>query len=395
MEAIGVSIPFFSAPVSLYNARYTKYLGDGDSHVFTSIVENTYMAPAVVGKLECTVKLRKDRGHVYILDHFLEIAGKSIEYLDLSLFDLKCMLKEDSLNVQRELLIWKSLKRWINHDAPKRQHYVHGLLKYMRLAVMPIKDFQELINDPIVFKSVQCWPYISQVAKFILKDLKHFLQPNESLKENLLFMPRLPRQILICLGGWSQDGPTSLFETYDCRGNSWKQIEMEDSIGHRVYHQSVALGKYVYIVGGSDGFSALNSCFRFDTKTKIYEEMSPMHEHRCFVSAVELNGKIYAIGGFDGSEERSKTAECFSPKNNQWDYIASMSCKRSDASACHIRNRIFIAGGFDGKAYLHSAEVYFVDFNQWCMLPPMNSCRSGLGCATVGDYIYAVGGCNG
>ncbi|GFX58733.1 hypothetical protein TNCV_804381 [Trichonephila clavipes] len=37
----------------------------------------------------------------------------------------------------------------------------------------------------------------------------------------------------------------------------------------------------------------------------------------CFVSAVELNGKIYAIGGFDGSEERSKTAECFTPENNQ------------------------------------------------------------------------------
>ncbi|GFX58727.1 kelch-like protein 10 [Trichonephila clavipes] len=263
----------------------------------------------------------------YILDHFLEIAEKSIEYLDLSLFDLKCMLKEDSLNVQRELLIWKSLKRWINHDARKRQHYVHGLLKYMRLAVMPIKDFQELINDPIVFKSVQCWPYISQVAKFILKDLKHFLQPNESLKENLLFMPRLPRQILICLGGWSQDGPTSLFETYDCRGNSWKQIEMEDSIGHRVYHQSIALGKSVYIVGGSDGFSALSSCFRFDTETKKYEEMSPMHEHR----GCKNPGSASLVSNRSCATARG----CFSvPPTEAWEQISKLLCTLSHKIAC-------------------------------------------------------------
>ncbi|GFU49894.1 kelch-like protein 10 [Nephila pilipes] len=331
----------------------------------------------------------------YILDHFLEITEKSAEYLELSLFDLKSILKEDSLNVEREILIWESVKRWIHHDAPKRQHHIYGLLKYMRLAVMPIKEFQDLMNDPIVFKCVQCWPYVSQVAKFILKDLRQFLQPNEKRKENLLFMPRLPRQILFCFGGWSMRGPTNTIHTYDCRVDSWKQVEIEESIGNRVYHQCISLGKYIYIIGGSDGFASLNSCYRFDTETKKYEEIAPLHEHRCFLSAVELDNKIYAIGGFGGYLERSETAECFTSENNQWTYIASMSGKRSDASACCLDNRIFIAGGFDGSVYLQSAEVYYVEFNQWCILPAMNSCRSGLGCVAIGDYIYAIGGCDG
>ncbi|GBL76064.1 hypothetical protein AVEN_234370-1 [Araneus ventricosus] len=75
----------------------------------------------------------------------------------------------------------------------------------------------------------------------------------------------------------------------------------------------------------------------------------------------------------------------------QWTYIASMILKRSQAGSCHIRNRIIAAEGYDGYEYLNSVEVYYVEFDQWCLLPDMNSCRCGLACLAVGDYIFAFG----
>ncbi|GFW86216.1 uncharacterized protein TNCV_4779281 [Trichonephila clavipes] len=54
--------PFFSVP-SLCNVRYTKYLGDGDSKAFTSIVENkVYGDHCSVEKLECIGHVMKRMG---------------------------------------------------------------------------------------------------------------------------------------------------------------------------------------------------------------------------------------------------------------------------------------------------------------------------------------------
>ncbi|GFU83928.1 hypothetical protein TNCV_3852501 [Trichonephila clavipes] len=58
MEVAG-ALSIFQRSQSLYNVRYTKYLGDGDSKAFTSIVENkVYGEHCSVEKLECIGELR-------------------------------------------------------------------------------------------------------------------------------------------------------------------------------------------------------------------------------------------------------------------------------------------------------------------------------------------------
>ncbi|GFU97240.1 uncharacterized protein TNCV_1775351 [Trichonephila clavipes] len=53
----------FQRSQSLYNVRYTKYLGDGDSKAFTSIVENkVYGDHCSVEKLECIGHVMKRMG---------------------------------------------------------------------------------------------------------------------------------------------------------------------------------------------------------------------------------------------------------------------------------------------------------------------------------------------
>ncbi|GFU37761.1 uncharacterized protein TNCV_1466271 [Trichonephila clavipes] len=65
MEVAG-ALSIFQRSQSLNNVRYTKYLGDGDSKAFTSIVENkVYGDHCSVEKLECIGHVMKRMGHVF------------------------------------------------------------------------------------------------------------------------------------------------------------------------------------------------------------------------------------------------------------------------------------------------------------------------------------------
>ncbi|GFU95102.1 uncharacterized protein TNCV_4138861 [Trichonephila clavipes] len=62
LEVAG-ALSIFQRSQSLYNVRYTKYLGDGDSKAFTSIVENkVYGDHCSVEKLECIDHVMKRMG---------------------------------------------------------------------------------------------------------------------------------------------------------------------------------------------------------------------------------------------------------------------------------------------------------------------------------------------
>ena len=58
-------------------------------------------------------------------------------------------------------------------------------------------------------------------------------------------------------------------------------------------------------------------------------------------------------------------------------------------------DRIYICGGFNGVNCMSSAEFYCGDTNQWTIIHPMGSQRSGCGVISFENYIYAIGGFNG
>lgn len=81
------------------------------------------------------------------------------------------------------------------------------------------------------------------------------------------------------------------------------------------------------------------------------------------------------------------------------------------ASSSLTSDRIYICGGFDGQECLQTAEYYNPTTNQWTMIPPMRSQRSGVGQSPLPvlredsslnsgviayrGSVYAIGGFNG
>jgi len=63
---------------------------------------------------------------------------------------------------------------------------------------------------------------------------------------------------------------------------------------------AVALGGKVYICGGFDGASSLNSVEMYDPEMDEWTMVSSMEKHRSASGVVVLDSQIYAIGGHDG-----------------------------------------------------------------------------------------------
>jgi len=51
---------------------------------------------------------------------------------------------------------------------------------------------------------------------------------------------------------------------------------------------------------------------------------------------------------------------------------------------------VYICGGFNGNECSMTAEVYDATTNQWTLIAPMSSRRSGVGVIAYGNKVYAV-----
>ncbi|TFK10871.1 mucin-19-like [Platysternon megacephalum] len=50
---------------------------------------------------------------------------------------------------------------------------------------------------------------------------------------------------------------------------------------------------------------------------------------------------------------------------------------------------VYICGGFNGNECLFTAEAYDAKTNQWTLIAPMRSRRSGIGVIAYGEHVYA------
>lgn len=90
-----------------------------------------------------------------------------------------------------------------------------------------------------------------------------------------------------------------------------------------------------------------------------------MHTKRLAVGVAVVNRLMYAIGGFDG-HNRLNTVECYHPENDEWSMVTPMQTMRS------------------GAGTLYSLKINHLIY--WNFFK---------GVAALNQYIYVVGGYDG
>ncbi|XP_064487825.1 kelch-like protein 10 isoform X2 [Ornithodoros turicata] len=334
-----------------------------------------------------------DMAITFISRNFLEVCKFSPDFDCISYEDLKVLLSSDELNLADEGKAFKAAIRWTETDFPNRRRYLPSLLSAIRFGLCKVSFLQEEVFSHPLLDDVDCRAALEPVHGL----LDQLETPEGHRLINLahpMLRPRIPRDVLFVIGGWSNGSATNLVESYDCRANRWLVFTNDRDTMPRAYHGLVALDGLIYMIGGFDGSQCFNCVRCFNPLLHRWTERACMHVARCYVSVAVLNGKIYALGGYDG-DRRTNTAERYDPVQNTWTLIAEMNDQRSDACATVVDGKVYIVGGFTGQQVLNTAEFYDPALNVWTYIRAMTVPRSGVRVINYQDTVYVLGGFNG
>ena len=119
-----------------------------------------------------------------------------------------------------------------------------------------------------------------------------------------------------------------------------------------------------------------------------------MLQEQSSVATVALGDYIYAIGGYDGFSSCLQSVECYDMSSSTWSYVSDMCVALSLHDVAVLNQRLFVVGGYDGGGDLASCEVYTPELNKWELIKEMGSPRCMSGVGVVGSSLFVVGGCD-
>ncbi|KAM5294167.1 kelch-like protein 20 isoform 3-T3 [Glossophaga mutica] len=187
----------------------------------------------------------------------------------------------------------------------------------------------------------------------------------------------------------------------------------------------IRCGEVLFAVGGWCSGDAISSVERYDPQTNEWRMVASMSKRRCGVGVSVLDDLLYAVGGHDGSSylnsvESSVVAwwighrpanlevassipswgTClgcrYDPKTNQWSSdVAPTSTCRTSVGVAVLGGFLYAVGGQDGVSCLNIVERYDPKENKWTRVASMSTRRLGVAVAVLGGFLYAVGGSDG
>uniref|UniRef100_A0A3Q4HFU4 Kelch like family member 10 n=1 Tax=Neolamprologus brichardi TaxID=32507 RepID=A0A3Q4HFU4_NEOBR len=300
------------------------------------------------------------------------------EFLQLTVEELADIFDREDLNVQLETTVYEALTKWISHVPAEREQHLTALLSKVRLGVMTADYLTDNVLSSELVEANSECMSMIRNAIFDIHDLGS--RPFMSGLCHPLARPRLPHSILLAIGGWSGGDPTNGIEAYDYRAN-----------------RKIWVHKHVFMTGNCKTHTFVNCCiFQLDTWVlSIGLTSQMMWKHFTYRYSMPLFCfQIYICGGFNGNE-CLQTAEYYNPESNQWTIISPMNSRRSGIGVIAYADHVFAVGGFDGNNRLRTAEAYNPHTNTWNLVSSMLTPRSNFGIEVIDDRLFAVGGFNG
>ncbi|RXM31857.1 Kelch-like protein 20, partial [Acipenser ruthenus] len=140
----------------------------------------------------------------------------------------------------------------------------------------------------------------------------------------------------------------------------------------------IRCGEVLFAVGGWCSGDAISSVERYDPQTNEWRMVASMSKRRCGVGVSVLDDLLY------------------DPKTNQWSSdVAPTSTCRTSVGVAVLGGYLYAVGGQDGVSCLNIVERYDPKENKWTRVASMSTRRLGVAVAVLGGFLYAVGGSDG
>jgi N-acetylneuraminic acid mutarotase len=199
-------------------------------------------------------------------------------------------------------------------------------------------------------------------------------------------------------GGDNDSDPTAGFYRYDPVTNAWTTLASLPQALFAARAAYAANVNKIYIFGGIDASSVLNTTYIYDLDTNSWVTGTSMPDARAFPNVAYYggDGKIYVIGGFDGVtfSEQSQTWE-YDPIANTWSTSRISAPQPMGGSATSIVGQnIYLAGSYGGSAGTTLNYRYDVSADSWTRMADIPMPVYEAAGAAIGTNTYVVGGGN-
>ncbi|XP_076151826.1 kelch-like protein 40a [Alosa pseudoharengus] len=369
--------------------------------------------------------------------------------------ELAAIITCDSLNVEKEEVVFESLMDWVSYDKQERLKDLPDLLHCVRFRLMSedyftnkveghklIKPNTELKKQLQLIRDAQRGifpkPMKSEKGQEDEEEEEDGLLPG-ILNDNLRFGMFLTELILmvsdtgtiaydpvgnICYvaststevpknhsslvtkenqifvaGGLfidkqdKEEALTSYFLQFDPVSRDW--LGMPSIPDARCLFGLAEAENSIFVVGGKElkeGEHALDSVLIYDRQSFKWGESDPLPYTVYAHGTVSHNGMVYVIGGKSESKKCLKRVSVYDPTKFEWKELAPMKTPRSLFGAAVHNDKIYVVTGVTDDGLTSSVEVYDIATNKWSEGVEFPQERSSLNLTTLGGALYAVGG---
>uniref|UniRef100_A0A8V0ZXY6 BBSome complex member BBS5 n=1 Tax=Gallus gallus TaxID=9031 RepID=A0A8V0ZXY6_CHICK len=346
----------------------------------------------------------------FVSDHFVQIC-KEEDFLQLAPNELISVISPDSLNVEKEELVFEAVMRWVRSDKENRVKSLGEVFDCIRFRLMPEKYFKEHVEKDDIIKSNSD---LQKKVK-IIKDAFAGKLPDSSKNkeksnkgevngdvgdEDLLpgYLNDLPRH-----GMFVKDLILLVNDTaavaYDPLENECYLAALAEQIP-RNHSSIVTKQNQVYIVGGlyveeeNKDQPFQSYFFQLDSIAGEWVALPPLPSARCLFGLGESDDKIYVIAGKDlRNEESLDSVLCYDPVAMKWGEIKKLPIKVYGHATISNNGLIYCLGGkTDDKKCTNRVFVYNPKKGDWRDLAPMKVARSMFGTAIHKGKIFIAGG---
>jgi large repetitive protein len=193
--------------------------------------------------------------------------------------------------------------------------------------------------------------------------------------------------------GRVNDGFRPIAKTYVLREGAWRALASAPLARGGATAQ--AIDGLIYVVGGAPTedeppYAELEA---FDPRTNTWTRLAPLSAAREHLASCVVHGKLLVIGGWDRRTSTTRS-ELYDPKSNQWTSTASLPFVRGGLAATSLQNQCHVIGGEDWNLpYPGTFNQHLVyEEREWHLEASMPESKHGLGFATLGRELWAIGG---
>ncbi|KAG7463995.1 hypothetical protein MATL_G00182560 [Megalops atlanticus] len=388
----------------------------------------------------------------YIADRF-ETVAKEEDFLQLAPHELFALIGGDSLNVEKEEVVFESLMKWVRCDKEQRAKTLSDAFECIRFRLLPEKYFKEKVEkddiikaDPDLMKKVQVIKdafagklpaktkkkgesgeegegeellpgYLNDNRRhgMYAKDLILMINDTAAVaydaNENECFLASMAEQIprnhvslttkkneLYILGGLFVDDENKetplqcYFYQLDGLGADW--IALPPMPSPRCLFGMGEYENLLFAVAGKDlqTDESLDSVMCYDIGKMKWSETKklPLRLHgHCVVSQY---GLVYCIGGKTDDNKAINKMFAYNHKQSEWRELAAMKTPRAMFGAIIHNGKIVVAGGVNEEGLTAGCEAYDFGTNKWEAFPEFPQERSSINLVSSGGSLYAVGG---